>query len=46
MRVHLDVPEEVARHFKGLAETNFRVSQTLLADLLAEDFERKRHLDE
>ena len=38
----LDLPTAV----QSLSQTNFRVSQTLLADLLKEDFERKRHLDE
>jgi predicted nucleic acid-binding protein len=30
---------------KSLAATNFRVSQGLIAELLAEDSERKRHVD-
>lgn len=34
------------RALKRLAETNFRVSRVLLADLLAEDLERKQHFDE
>jgi predicted nucleic acid-binding protein len=38
----LDLPTALKR----LAATNFRVSQSLIADLLAEDFERKRHVDE
>jgi predicted nucleic acid-binding protein len=41
IRQLLDLPTALKR----LAETNFRVSQILLMDLLAEDLERKRHLD-
>ena len=40
IRQLLDLPTALKR----LSETNFRVSQTLLTDLLAEDFERKRNL--
>lgn len=36
----LDLPSALAQ----LATTNFRVSQSLLDDLLAEDSERRRHL--
>jgi predicted nucleic acid-binding protein len=36
-----DLPVALQR----LGETNFRMSRSLLADLLAEDAERKRHLD-
>ena len=39
IRELLDLPIALNR----LAATNFRVSQSLLADLLAEDFERNRH---
>jgi predicted nucleic acid-binding protein len=42
IRQLLDLPTALKR----LAATNFRVSQSLIADLLAEDFERKRHVDE
>jgi hypothetical protein len=37
----LDLPAAL----KSLASTNFRGSQSLVADLLAEDSERKRHGD-
>lgn len=40
IRQILDLPTALKR----LAETNFRVSQTLLMDLIAEDLERKRRL--
>jgi len=41
MRQLLDLPAALTR----LAATNFRVSQSLIEELLAEDSERKRHID-
>jgi predicted nucleic acid-binding protein len=41
VRQLLDLPTSL----KNLAATNFRVSQRLIAELLAEDTARKRHLD-
>ena len=40
IRKLLDLPTAL----KSLAATNFRVSQGLIAELLAEDSERKRHV--
>jgi len=37
---------DLPRALKSLAATNFRVSRSLVADLLAEDSARKRHPDE
>ena len=37
----LDLPTALTR----LTATNFRVSQSLIQDLLAEDFERTKHMD-
>jgi len=37
----VDLPAALTR----LSATNFRASESLLADLLAEDLERKRHMD-
>ena len=42
IRQLLDFPAALKR----LAETNFRISQSLLSDLLAEDSERKPHVKE
>lgn len=42
MRRFLDLPPALTR----LAATNFRVSRSLIEDLLAEDSERKRHIAE
>ena len=41
LRELLDLPAALTR----LAATNFRVSPDLIEELLAEDFERRRHLD-